>query len=541
MDDFLKKLKTRVDNLEVPNHGEVNEDALWDSIQMGISEDTEDNNPKGFLSYIPLLLAILLVVGGIGFYLYDNDTNLAQHNDNTFTQQISDISPTSKTEKNKTIHSSNDKNANQEQTIPDQQILDQGNGNSLKNEKITTNEKITMQEVHSPSLDNLKTNLIQENNSNANQISNNQKENQLGFSLPSKSPLKNQENTPKSSEKIARNNSTVKQISEITSTEIFNHSIENTTKNSDQITIEKQHNNEIDIPSENLSSLNPTSKVNDETSQNDADNQKINSNQSEITLTSIPSIFDYVEIETNKESLNLDTYYVISNKKNREISLGLFVGSHLLHSNLSSKSPVDQERKNLLNAGIKPQLGYSAMAEVTVQLYKNLNLTTGIEYARSVEQFNYNTTWDTTFQNGQNPDITINQFTERIVEHYNRHAFLSVPVLLGMDFQRGKLGYGASIGIGFNFIQTQQGRSLDNNLEVIDFPATELDNLTPRPDFYLSYHFRPYINYQLNENLKIQIRPNLRFQNYGASKFFNNMKFSSVLTGLQTGVVFDLK
>ena len=61
MDDFLKKLKTRVDNLEVPNQGEVNEDALWDSIQIGISEDVDDNNPKGFLTYIPMLLAALLV------------------------------------------------------------------------------------------------------------------------------------------------------------------------------------------------------------------------------------------------------------------------------------------------------------------------------------------------------------------------------------------------------------------------------------------------------------------------------------------------
>lgn len=536
MDDFLKKLKTRVDNLEVPNQGEVNEDALWESIQIGISEDVDDNNPKGFLTYIPLLLAVLLVVGGIGFYLYDSDTNLAQHNDNTFSQQISDINPTPKTESNKSVNSSNGKDSNQKE-----QYSPQKKDNLNESEEITNYEMITSAEVNDEKQEDTNVaNQIQKSKTNTDQIANQKNKNELGFSIPAKSIVENENKSIVSQKVIAQNQSNIhldvrENVIDPTNT------IVNTTKNDDQIIIEKQNKSKIDNSSNTLPSSNDESKVENKIKAITPNNQKVISSLSEVTITSIPSIIEYIEIEDNRESLDLDTYHVVTNKKNRVISLGLFAGSHLSHTNLSSNLSINQERKDLLNNGIKPQLGYSATAELTIQLHKNLNLITGIEYVRSVEQFNYNTTWDTTFQNGQNPDITINQVTERIVQHYNRHSFLSIPVLLGMDFQKGKFGYGASLGVGVNFIQSQQGRSLDNNLEVVNFPTTELDNLSPRPDFYLSYLFRPYINYQLKDNLKIQVRPDLRFQNYGASTFYNNMKFSSIVTGLQAGIVFDLK
>ena len=73
-----------------------------------------------------------------------------------------------------------------------------------------------------------------------------------------------------------------------------------------------------------------------------------------------------------------------------------------------------------------------------------------------------------------------------------------------------------------------------------DFPLSENSNLSPRPDFYLSYQIRPYLSYQLKKNLKIQLRPDFRIQNYGKLEFYNNMKFSSILTGVQTAIVFDL-
>ena len=48
MNDFLNKLKARINNLELSNHTEVNEDALWNSIQVGITEDVKVENPRNF-------------------------------------------------------------------------------------------------------------------------------------------------------------------------------------------------------------------------------------------------------------------------------------------------------------------------------------------------------------------------------------------------------------------------------------------------------------------------------------------------------------
>ena len=85
MNDFLTKLKARVNNLELSNDANVNEDDLWNSIQVGIAEDIKDDKPRNFLFYIPFLLVTLFLIGFAGLYLT---------NDKVINEQEKDISVT---------------------------------------------------------------------------------------------------------------------------------------------------------------------------------------------------------------------------------------------------------------------------------------------------------------------------------------------------------------------------------------------------------------------------------------------------------------
>jgi hypothetical protein len=504
MNDFLNKLKARINNLELSNHTEVNEDALWNSIQVGITEDVKVENPRNFLLYVPFLLATLFLIGFTGLYFKNNKVSNEQQKNVSLNQQNS-IDDLMKKSNSTPIPGVEMNDLDQPILTPKDEL-----------DRFTFNSSVELSKRNNSS---------PENNSKKSAVNSHS-------TISKNSTVRNkviatQDNNNKDLQKIIvlSNNSVVEIENKITT---------------DQNNEELQQNN-VEINSSALTGDNEIiAGQNNEESQKDiipSNHLAIEIANERLMVSMIPSVFSNLDQNQSRKSLDLERYFTMKEKEKRKISLGLFTGVHLLHSNLASNSADDQIRKNLVNAGLKPQLGCSAGAEITIQLFKNLNLTSGIEYVKSVEQFNYSTKWDTTFQNGQN---TINQSSERIVKHYNRHSFFSVPVLLGMEFQKGKFEFGANIGVGFNFIRSQRGRTLDNNLDLTDFPLSENSNLSPRPDFYLSYQIRPYLSYQLKKNLKIQLRPDFRIQNYGKLEFYNNMKFSSILTGVQTAIVFDL-
>ena len=73
-------------------------------------------------------------------------------------------------------------------------------------------------------------------------------------------------------------------------------------------------------------------------------------------VSMIPSVFSNLDQNQSRKSLDLERYFTMKEKEKRKISLGLFTGVHLLHSNLASNSADDQIRKNLVNAGLNLNL-----------------------------------------------------------------------------------------------------------------------------------------------------------------------------------------
>lgn len=253
-------------------------------------------------------------------------------------------------------------------------------------------------------------------------------------------------------------------------------------------------------------------------------------------FTKIKSI-DFLLAKEKEEQLGLNDLIVLSKSKHKKskFSLGIFTGTHTMKNNFSSIISSDIERKDLLNQGFQLELGYSIALEANFHFNKNISITSGLEYVKSKSEFNFNQTWDTIIVN---PNSHVGSLTDavakRTVKHHNKMDYFSVPILLSLKKSFGKIELGMSTGIGLNFIKTQTGKSLNFSNQVAIYPTAEND-LLPVSKFFLSYHFRPYLNYALDEKISLQLRTDFRFQNFGESDFYQ-LKYSSTFWGLSAGV-----
>ncbi len=483
MDDFLNKLKARTEHLELSDHKGVDEDALWANIEGKIAGKEETKKKRGFLFFLSFLLMAIFFIGGIGIYFNKNIEAPIQKENRNLTEQNSIVETQ---DRNSILNTPTTDKTRQSET-QDKDILI----------KKTTEESITKS---SP-------NQLPANHTSKIQDKTAAETNIISTKKPiAKSGFASSSELIKSTDKVIADDPSLNKSNKIVE-------IKRPSNNS---VIEKQP---IKTIEKNGSTL---------------IRNMVNTRKSIVLL---PSMIQTIEAHDPIESLDAPKIY--RQKKGMKVSLGLYSGIHFLHSNFKNNTSESQERTQLLNAGFKPQLGYSLSAEVILKLTKKLRVTTGIEYIYSIEQFNYENSWDTTFQSQQNSNITINRLSERKVIHHNRHALLSVPILLGGEIQKGRFGLGVNLGIGLNFIQSQKGKSLSNNLEIIEFPSAD-NNLSLRPNFFLSYNFSPYLNYQLDKHLKFQIRSNFKYQNYKGADFYQEMKFSSILTGMQVGLIMDI-
>ena len=223
--------------------------------------------------------------------------------------------------------------------------------------------------------------------------------------------------------------------------------------------------------------------------------------------------------------------------KNKKISFGLFVGSHFISNNFKAEQDGEKERSSLLNKGYQPELGYSFSAEAVFHLNKNLFVKSGITYVSSTEKFNYTNSYDTTIWKDNIPNTEmIDALATRRVRHHNKHTLYSIPLMIGVQQQKGRVNFGINAGVGFNFIISQKGRSLDANDLIADFPNGET-NVSPRPSFYMSYQLQPFLNYRFNEKLTFQIRSDMQYHAYGKFGFYG-MKHNAVFGGVGIGVVY---
>jgi hypothetical protein len=255
-----------------------------------------------------------------------------------------------------------------------------------------------------------------------------------------------------------------------------------------------------------------------------------------IKFTKLKSISSPLPID-EQDRIGINGIIITSKNstKNSTFSLGLFSGSHTLKNKFLAIVPMDNERKNLLNDNFHLEPGYSVAIEASLLYKENILITSGFEYVKSKSEFNFTQFWDTIIVN---PNSHVGALTDasarRTVRHHNKINYFSIPILIGYKKSFGKIDLGMSTGVGLNFTQSQTGKSLNSNNQITIYPIKENKEL-PVATFFLSYHLRPYVSYDLSDKISFQFRTDFRFQNYRKSDFYQ-LKYRSTFFGLSGGV-----
>ena len=232
---------------------------------------------------------------------------------------------------------------------------------------------------------------------------------------------------------------------------------------------------------------------------------------------------------------NVSNPFSINNKGNKtRFSVGAFVGLHTMKNTFFTPSNSDNI-SDLLNKGYQYELGSSIGLEVDFRFYKSLFVSTGLEYNQSMNEFNLTRTWGITIPNPSSPTGYSNAMATRIVKHHNKMSYCAIPLLLGIKKSTGRLEWGVSLGVHFNFTQSQTGKTLDqyDNVVVLNERTTAF----PVSRFFISYTCRPFINYRINNNITIQLRVDGRYQNYGFSDLYQ-LNHAAIYMGLSIGAQF---
>jgi hypothetical protein len=102
-------------------------------------------------------------------------------------------------------------------------------------------------------------------------------------------------------------------------------------------------------------------------------------------------------------------------------------------------------------------------------------------------------------------DTLVNAMTTRTIVHHNRYQQFSIPLDFGFQKTHRSFIYGMQTGIGFHFVTTQSGKTLDLDGEIIDFDADS--QYTPFRSFHLGLRLSPLVGYQLSNQWALTLQP----------------------------------
>ncbi len=241
-----------------------------------------------------------------------------------------------------------------------------------------------------------------------------------------------------------------------------------------------------------------------------------------------------LKMENAKETIALPGIVKVKGKAKR-LSLGIFSGGHVLSNKFENGT--EDALGEVLEDSFSPELGFSLSAELSYRIKRRISFKTGIEYFQSQEEFDYTRKWDTLiWRDGVPGTELINAEAERRVRHYNKHTFISIPLMLSLGVQKNRLQYGLDFGLSLNFVNSQSGRILNERAFLTDY-SDEQNTPSLKPDFFMAYQLQPYLGYAINNQFSIRVRGDFRLQNYGFAELID-LKHTSVLTGLGIGLIY---
>ncbi|MEM7573233.1 MAG: outer membrane beta-barrel protein [Bacteroidota bacterium] len=233
----------------------------------------------------------------------------------------------------------------------------------------------------------------------------------------------------------------------------------------------------------------------------------------------------------------LGSQAAVKRSRSTPLSWGLHSGYFQQQEQFESHSSATGYNQLLANAH-RAKGGFQVELRAYFPLGDRWLFTTGLGYNSSYATFDYSQERDTVgWRDNQVGGELISAIATRRVRHQQQLQWISLPLLFGTESRQGAWGIGLQLGVGLNYLISQEGRSLSPDEEFIDYgPAT--DNPDPFQRFFLAAHLELPLSYQLNDRLAIQLRPRVAYQMHGQSAAYE-LRHNTTNWGLNLGLIWQ--
>jgi len=253
------------------------------------------------------------------------------------------------------------------------------------------------------------------------------------------------------------------------------------------------------------------------------------------TASSVPQTEEAPVAEESPEALTKeeDEDSTFKSSRGARLSLGLHAGTNLLIRQYATSG---EGLGQSLNTAVSPAAGVSFGLDLNYRITERLSVTTGLEYHRTLNPFDHNTTTDTMIAHPSpiNSGL-IEAVAKRRTTHNHRLNFLTVPLLVNHTWTFGNFDLGVGAGLGLNFRQSATGKTFSSDGLVIAYDAAS--GAADVPSFFLSYRLQPVLSWQPKPDSKLRfaLTGNLSYQTFGVSEL-SGVKQDGLLIGGSVGL-----
>ena len=221
-------------------------------------------------------------------------------------------------------------------------------------------------------------------------------------------------------------------------------------------------------------------------------------------------------------------------KRTKKWEIGLLAGGNYFALDFQSEKD-GSAFESALEKSHHGGMGYQFSGEIYWKPVKNLRFGTGLSYVSAQTIFEFSQEWDTVMHRNNVPTADlIKARATRSVIHHNRLNYLSLPLTIGLAKDFRTFGIGLDLGIGFNYVLAQSGRSLNQEKSVVNFDGQTVEN-QPFSKAFFSAIAHPYFEFKPSRGYTLRLQPDFRFQRHGISEWYG-LKTKSVFWGLNLGV-----
>ncbi len=249
---------------------------------------------------------------------------------------------------------------------------------------------------------------------------------------------------------------------------------------------------------------------------------------------------------------NLKSPFIESTGSDYKLSLSLYFG--LNNSRIRYSSTDLSQIADLKNNTEVGEFGSTSGIDIKLVKANRFLVNTGLEWSRTWTRFDYeeNTTEKVLKENqlikvviDENTldtidkiyvDTLINVYRNRKIRHHNKSQFVSIPILFGVQHQINHWQLSLAMGLQFNFVEDQQGKSINELGEIYTYRSLMSDARSlPYDKFSVGWRLKPSVSYCFNEKWAFGFSPSINGLS-GSNLFGTDMSGRYLLIQYNAGI-----